>query len=508
MTDTFNNDHVTISQQNYPNRLYQSEVSVHNSTLSEYTVDILNTMKRAQEAARANIRLYDNQPYLNAMVRSKLVDFLLKMSVRLKIVPFVFYRAVRLFDRYCLRRILLLDQAQLIITSCLWIAAKVNGGNNHFANLQSDKRSSNVRTISDLGYGSGARFKGPTERYRLPKLNELIKLCGSRCNYDAEMFKQMEVHIMVALDWKLNDPMVDDYVVALNELRVMGGDEELDSKLVEFFRIKRFIAYATCYLYELVQYTPLEVGRVLVDLVNDTYSLQENDAGFQRLNYFDYLESAAPDTKIYCDIRRHLIRAVVRAPPYLLSCFELRGPQLLVLLLSASYRPVYDAQSVGAASGLNTLSVSLVSTLSVYSSYSYALPDSAATDVLPEYSCRSPSEMYRDGFYFGSLRKHAHHHPQPPQQQQHHHLPALRTPGAPSVEAAHNHSHLYPLCPPRGRAKSLGSSISGSSQGSCRLSLLYKEGDIFDSHPSDYGLSTPVSDEECKADVVTKRRAF
>ncbi|SGZ47390.1 CIC11C00000005172 [Sungouiella intermedia] len=488
---TFSNDHVSIHQYKYPYHLYRSEVRTHETCIHEYATEILATMTAALEAAAPNVKLYNNQPYVSPVVRFKLVDFLLKMLVRLKILPFVFYRAVRIFDRYCLKRIVLLDQAQLIITTCLWIAAKINGGNNHFANMSSDRKNNTVNTISDLGYGGGARFRGPTERYRLPKLNELIKLCGSRCNYDAEMFKQMEMHIMTALDWRLNDPSIEEYMVYSHEYKVTE-DEPLEAKLGEFFKMKEFVSYASCYAYELVGYSPLQVSKVVVDLINETFSLRELDLRFQTLNQSILVDEAVVDFKAYRDIQKHLVQAIVKAPPYLLQMFASRGPQLLHLLLASNYRPA-NVSSYTASMVLepSSASSSVFSEYHATSNYSYASPAPSIhnTEYTGEFAPKSVLDpKFPEGFAPITRR--------PP-----------RMAPTPDFDALHSNSHHYPpMCPPACSTYLR----NNDSQVSLR-SASSKDQEIFDYDPARYGISTPMSvDEEFKhvPEGKAKRRAF
>lgn len=346
VSGTFSNSHVSIHQLKYPANLYKREVKNHETCIHEYESDIVETMMVALDATAPNIHLYNRQPFLDSTVRFKLVDFLLKMLVRLKLLPFVFCRAVRFFDRYCLKRIVLLDQAQLIITTCLWIAAKIHGGNNHFANLTSDSTNCSVRTIADLGFGSGARFRGPTERFRMPKVNELVKLCGKRCNYDASMFNQMEMHIMSALEWRFNDPGIDDFMVHSHEHRIPNNEDTHDNHR-EFFMMKQFVAYAGCYAYDLVAYSPLQVANAAVDLINKTFSLYEHDVCFQTLNHSILVDETVADVR---DIQCHLMQAVVTASPYLMMMFGSRGPQLLRLLLAVNFRET---------NGLNEIDIGL-----------------------------------------------------------------------------------------------------------------------------------------------------
>lgn len=470
---SFTNKSVTITQYKYPKECYKKEVRSHDCYIHEYSKEILETMKVAMRATKPNVKLCENQPFINSVVRHKLVDYILKMLVRLKLLPFVFFKAVRYFDRYCLKRIVLLDQVQLIITTCLWIAAKVVGGNNHFVNLKTDKRSEEVQTILDLGYGGGCRFKGPTERYRMPKLNELIKLCGSRCNYDTEMFKQMEVHIMNALDWKLNDPSVEEFMVFSQEFKITK-DEEADVKVAEYFKIKQFAAYAACYLYSLIGYDLLELSEVIVDLVNETFSLNEEDFNYQTLNRSIIADKQVQRSRHYIDIRRNLVHSILKAPPYLLQCFESRGPQLFFSLLKVNFR---KASTLTLEVPLSNISLSLtLSPSSLFSDYNSG-----------NYNCSSPaSSVNSPGGYPYKAEIDSRHLEM---------FNSAKKPGlywkSPVMEPANYANHLYPiLCPPENYSR------LNTSQVSLRSTESSKEHDIFDHDSSKCGDTTPMSGHE------------
>lgn len=469
MHDTIRN--VFIHQQKYPLNLYKSEVRSHEFCIHEYESDILDTMLAAMEAAAPNINLYNDQPYLKPAVRFRLVDFLLKMLVRLKLLPFVFYRAVALFDRYCLKRIVLLDQAQLIITTCLWMAAKIKGGNNHFANMTNGPTKC-VYTIADLGYGSGGRFQGPTQRYRMPKVNELIKLCGSRCNYDSHMFKQMEMHIMDALDWRFNDPCIEEFMVCSHEFKVTE-DDPIESHLGEFFKMKEFVAYASCYVYDLVGYSPLQVAGAIVDLVNRTFSLPEHDIRFQMLNH-SILEEAIVDSRAQRDIQNHLVHAIVNAPPYLMQVFSSPGPHLLHQLVAANYRPIIgNSYSASMALESSSAGSSVFSGCNVSSNYSSAsLTPSSDED--PKVLASEPS------------------------------IPTQITSATPEASTSRRPSRATPDVdhPPLNlhhylRLNPLACPTSNNSQVSLRSASAKDQ--IFDSNPGVDETSTPMSiDDECK----------
>lgn len=82
-------------QEKYPKELYQSEIRVHNQSLAEYDLDIYDIMVDLIESSKPNLSLYKQQPYLTFTIRLKLIDFLLKMSIRLKILPLCFSKLLK-----------------------------------------------------------------------------------------------------------------------------------------------------------------------------------------------------------------------------------------------------------------------------------------------------------------------------------------------------------------------------------------------------------------------------
>ncbi|EGV65764.1 cyclin [Yamadazyma tenuis] len=343
-----------VTQLDYPKTLYNRELEVHRASLQEYNEDIFNAIAASVTANKPNLELYQQQPYLTNSIRVKLIDFLLKMSVRLKIIPFVFFRAVKIFDRYCSKRVMLLDQSQLIITTCLWIASKVQGGNNHFLNLSNLNKLTDIKTINDLGYGSGGKYLGPTERFRLPKLHELVKLCGAKCKYDQSMFRQMELHILQTLDWSFNDPSIEEFLVKSDELSIVNNNNN------EFFYVKQYLSYVSLYSYELIDADLIDMSKVMADLVNEIFNLSEDNAYFQTINTPTFNDDNDDDFFIedehlvltnrylskmdysqYKHIKKHLIKAVLHSSEFVLNLFNSNGPLYLYKQIVMMYRDPY-----------------------------------------------------------------------------------------------------------------------------------------------------------------------
>lgn len=349
-----------FEQELYSSHLYSSEVSTHEQAVSEYDMEVYETMLEQIEQNKPNVNLYKQQPYLTPAVRVKLVEFLLKMSVRLKILPFVFYKAVRLFDRYCCKRIVLLDQSQLIITTCLWIASKINGGNNHFVNMNNmNKCVDGFRVIGDLGYGSGGKFIGPTERFRLPKLHELVKLCGAKCKYDMGMFKQMELHILTTLDWNLCDPLIEEFIVKSNEFCTCqaSGSNEGDISTGEMFKVKEYLSYISLYSFDLIDVNMLKVGQVISDLINDVFQIEFNTNNYQIVQAPITLASRSSyslsriDIEVtqYKMIKKSLIKSILNTSEYMLNLFNTSGPQYMYRAVVNGWTPINNGAAAVAA---------------------------------------------------------------------------------------------------------------------------------------------------------------
>lgn len=316
----------------YHHKYYEHEVKCHERVVSEYSREILASMRDSIDYSAFSLTRYKNQPFLNSSTRSNLVGYLLMVLNKLKLPTFIFYKAVHYFDRYCLKIIVLPDEAQLSIVACLTIAAKISGCNNCFIFLGSEK--SGKKNISTMNMGTRARNQayGLSKRYRLPKLNALINICGFLFSCTNEMFREMELHVMCVLEWRLHEPSVEDFMVYSQEFRIPHNDD-FDMK-TELFKIKQFLAYSSCFLFELVGYNLLNMAKAIIDLVNNTYCLTEGSTLYQTMN-----KSLLGDKYVgypinYREIYKNLMRSVTRAPPYLMQYFLSHGPKLFHSIVS------------------------------------------------------------------------------------------------------------------------------------------------------------------------------
>ncbi|GEQ69807.1 hypothetical protein JCM33374_g3482 [Metschnikowia sp. JCM 33374] len=485
--DTYVGENTVFNQYKYSSSLYNTEISYHAAAADEYASEISEAMNEALQSARPNIKLLAHQPYLGPNARYKLVDFALKLSVRLKLLPFVFCHSVSLFDRYCSKRIVLLEQGQLVMATCVWVAAKVHGGNCHFANLSNESSNEWVESIMDVGYGCGARFEGPTQRYRTPRIKELIKLCGARCNYTPRMFTQMEMYIMQSLDWNITAPGIDDFMVSSEQLKVPALRATSTAFSHEFFRMKQFLAYAACFSYDLIQFDNKQLAQVSLDLINQSFKLSEKDPRFQAANSCMNVNDFTPDLPSYATLRKHLVASVAKAPAYLLEQFCDKGPfQLFTILTCNNYSFSFGMSKPSASSPQAYSPPSrVVSPISLPYYDSPVTPRHFTYESVTQVAKSAKRVMEgsgahpdREDFYPRSCRRNN---------------TGLNTP---PIYSAHMHSHQYPHIVPQTAANC---PQTKDSQSSARSSDSAKEHEIFDNDRPKMGVITPATTESiCK----------
>lgn len=210
---------VTARQTYYPIELSNSELLSHFNTIREYNDEITSDCLRQFKKFGPDMKLIDQQPeMIPQLTRQSMITFLYKLSIMSKVTNGIFFHATRLYDRYCSKRIILRDQAKLVIATCLWLAAKTYGGCNHI--------------INNYVIPTGGRFYGPNPRARIPRLSELVHYCNneermtnsalppsssSNDKFDESMFCQMEIHILDTLNWNVYEPMINDFILNVDE---------------------------------------------------------------------------------------------------------------------------------------------------------------------------------------------------------------------------------------------------------------------------------------------------
>lgn len=195
---------VNARQKYYPIELSNMELLAHYGTIQTYHQEISENVLHHSSRVRPDPKLIEQQPDMNPLeTRKAIVTFAFDLALKTKVIGGIFFHTVRLYDRYCSKRVVLRDQAKFVIGTCLWLAAKTWGGCNHI--------------INTFIVPTGGRFYGPNPRARIPRLSELIHYCGGSLILDGSMFTQMERNILDTLGWDIYEPMVNDYVFNVDE---------------------------------------------------------------------------------------------------------------------------------------------------------------------------------------------------------------------------------------------------------------------------------------------------
>lgn len=265
---------VTAKQIYYPIELSNSELLSHYEMIQEYQCDIASNIIQNNSNCNPSLKLINQQPELNPhFTRPIIIEFLYKLSKLTRVTNGIFFQSMRLFDRYCSKRIVLRDQIHLILGTCLWLSAKTYGGCNHI--------------INNVVIPTGGRFYGPNPRARIPRLNELVYFCqqsvssdnnNNKIVLDESMFLQMERHILDTLNWEVSEPTFNDYILTVDENCLiqyesyqrqshLPQDIELNDK-IQLIHLKNFLMDLVTWKLDFLNFELFELTNVIFHLIN------------------------------------------------------------------------------------------------------------------------------------------------------------------------------------------------------------------------------------------------
>lgn len=92
--------------------------------VSEYVVEIFEYLKELEITTMANPEYMDNQNELEWKMRGILVDWLLEVHTRFRLLPETLFLAVNIIDRFLSAKIVQLDRLQLVGVTAMFIASK------------------------------------------------------------------------------------------------------------------------------------------------------------------------------------------------------------------------------------------------------------------------------------------------------------------------------------------------------------------------------------------------
>ncbi|KAH3686500.1 hypothetical protein WICPIJ_002517 [Wickerhamomyces pijperi] len=242
---------VTAEQKPYALELSNNEISTHYSMIAEYQDELTDSTVQSNQFHKPDLSLISQQPELEEDLRTPLLEYLFRVAVKTKVTNGIFIYAIKLFDRYCSKRIVLRNQIQLVLLTCLWLSAKTLGGCNHIIN------NTNVPT--------GGRFFGPNPRARIPRLAELVQLTSTSSNFDQGMFVQMERHILNTLNWDLTDAELQDWVLTSEEMNYMQMEET--SLEFDIIVLKNFLMDVSMFELGFIELQPWEVASLIYQIL-------------------------------------------------------------------------------------------------------------------------------------------------------------------------------------------------------------------------------------------------
>ncbi|KAH7095769.1 cyclin-like protein [Paraphoma chrysanthemicola] len=112
-----------IDDENKPQNLDLEDVD-DPLMVSEYVVEIFEYLKELEIATMANPDYMDSQNELEWKMRGILVDWLLEVHTRFRLLPETLFLAVNIIDRFLSAKIVQLDRLQLVGVTAMFIASK------------------------------------------------------------------------------------------------------------------------------------------------------------------------------------------------------------------------------------------------------------------------------------------------------------------------------------------------------------------------------------------------
>jgi len=153
-------------------------------------------------------------------MRPYLLDFLIEAHSAFGLMPDTLFLTINLLDRYCSKRVVYKKHYQLVGCSALLIAAKY-----------SDRKD------------------------RVPTIKELKTMCCAL--YEADMFTQMEWHVLQTLNWVIGHPTIHSFL----------------DLAVEYEQYDPEVEHMACYISEIALFQKEFVGKRPSDMARSSLAL-------------------------------------------------------------------------------------------------------------------------------------------------------------------------------------------------------------------------------------------
>ncbi|CCD25189.1 uncharacterized protein NDAI_0E03720 [Naumovozyma dairenensis CBS 421] len=252
--------HVANVKAHNPN-LMKKEMTNHQSSINEYSKDILNKLITFEYSTdfkinKPDLSKFKLQPEINESMRNLIFDFLMCCHTRLKLSTSTLFLAYSIIDRFSSKFLIKNFSYQLISLTALWISSK---------------------------YWDS--------KYRIPTLKNLQNLC---CNqYSKSEFKEMELQILKAFNWSVCQIPTHDSVIDI--LLFLNQKNIFQNQLMTINEIKMgsimLCELASFNLDISFEYNPSMISITSINLMKLALT-------FHKSNKWDEIESISQDNKI------------------------------------------------------------------------------------------------------------------------------------------------------------------------------------------------------------------
>lgn len=189
---------------------------------TDYVQDMYQHFRMKELTTSVRPLYMENQPHINERMRSILVDWLVEVHLKFKLVPETLYLTINVIDRYLDRATVTRPKLQLVGVTALLIASKY-------------------------------------EEIYPPELRDLVYICDHA--YRKEQILQMEETILKCLEYKITIPSAHAFLVRY--LKAAHADRKI-------VQLSCYILDGTLQSYNLLHYLPSQLAAAAVLIARKT----------------------------------------------------------------------------------------------------------------------------------------------------------------------------------------------------------------------------------------------
>eukprot|EP00814_Leptocylindrus_danicus_P010872 CAMPEP_0116020402 /NCGR_PEP_ID=MMETSP0321-20121206/9773_1 /TAXON_ID=163516 /ORGANISM="Leptocylindrus danicus var. danicus, Strain B650" /LENGTH=434 /DNA_ID=CAMNT_0003491081 /DNA_START=840 /DNA_END=2144 /DNA_ORIENTATION=- len=175
-----------LQRSNFDNKSFTSGIAKHDEKIAKdelkvanYITDLFQNLYHEEETGRSRMYM-DDQPDINAKMRSILIDWLVEVHMKFRLVPETLYLCVNIIDRYCSKNLSIKrSKLQLVGVTALFVACKY-------------------------------------EEIYPPEVRDCVYITDRA--YDRDEVVEMEQHILKILEWKIYVPTAYPFLMRFLDL--------------------------------------------------------------------------------------------------------------------------------------------------------------------------------------------------------------------------------------------------------------------------------------------------